>query len=208
VKYNYDKSSWRNLSFFESYFSNYLEGTEFEIDEAECIVFSNKIIQGRHKDSHDVMAVFDIIHDYQEMSVTPESADELISLIQQRHQRMMQERDDKRPGVFKEKANKAGSTHFVLPNELIGTLTQGFDIYQTVESGLKRAIFMQFLITECHPFDDGNGRLSRIMMNAELHAAGLHKLIVPTVHRDSYLNGLRRASRSNGFRAQVKIFHQ
>ena len=32
---------------------------------------------------------------------------------------------------------------------------------------------MQFLISEVHPFDDGNGRLSRIMMNAELVKSSL-----------------------------------
>ena len=33
VKFN--QAGWRNLSFYESYFSNYIEGTEFEIDEAD-----------------------------------------------------------------------------------------------------------------------------------------------------------------------------
>ena len=29
-------------------------------------------------------------------------------------------------------------------------------------------IFMMFMISEIHPFLDGNGRLARVMMNAEL----------------------------------------
>lgn len=65
---------------------------------------------------------------------------------------------------------------------------------------------MQFLISECHPFDDGNGRIARIMMNAELVASQQHKIIVPTVHRDSYLNGLRQATRSGKFRTLTKVF--
>lgn len=85
---------------------------------------------------------------------------------------------------------------FVKPDDVVGTLTKAFEIYETLSKGLERAIFMQFMISECHPFDDGNGRLSRIMMNSELHAAELHKIIVPTVHRDSYLNGLRQATRN------------
>ena len=32
--YAYQSAGWRNLAFFESYFSNYIEGTEFLIDEA------------------------------------------------------------------------------------------------------------------------------------------------------------------------------
>ena len=37
---NTDEESFRLFSFFESYFSNYIEGTEFDIDEAKAIVDS------------------------------------------------------------------------------------------------------------------------------------------------------------------------
>ncbi len=208
VPYIYNAASWRNMAFFESYFSNFIEGTEFLIEEAEEIVFSRHLIESRHADSHDIMAVFDLVSDYQEMSITSDSADAFIKLLQKNHQLMMVQRPDKHPGVFKAKPNQAGDSIFVLPDYLIGTLTQGFKLYQTVSPGLARAIFIQFLVSECHPFDDGNGRLSRIMLNAELHAAEQHKLIVPTVHRESYLNGLRQATREGKFRTLVKVFFQ
>jgi hypothetical protein len=208
VTYAFNKASWRNLAFFESYFSNYIEGTEFEISEAEKIVFEKQIAENRPEDSHDVLAVYDLVHDYQEMLETPENASELIQLLQQRHERMMSQRPDKHPGRFKTKANKAGDTLFVLPKNLLGTITQGFEIYKELPRGMWRAIFIQFLITECHPFDDGNGRLSRIFLNAELNANDEYKLIVPTVHRDSYLNGLRQATREGRFRTLVKVLFQ
>jgi hypothetical protein len=208
VNYEYNKLGWVNLSFFESYFSNYIEGTEFEIGEAERIVFENNNIENRHADSHDVLAVYQQVSDYQQMSGGPQTADELIAQLKERHFLMMLERPNKRPGQFKEKANQAGTTVFVRPDEVEGTLTQAFSIYKSLAEGLPRAIFIQFLIAECHPFDDGNGRLSRVMMNAELHASGQHKLIVPTVHRDSYLNGLRNATRKGEFRALVKVLYQ
>ena len=46
-----------------------------------------------------------------------------------------------------------------------------------------------------HPFLDGNGRIARIMMNAELVAGGESKIIIPTVYRDDYLGALRRLTR-------------
>ncbi|MFT4924672.1 MAG: hypothetical protein ACI8WB_000755, partial [Phenylobacterium sp.] len=168
----------------------------------------NEGIENRHADSHDVLAVYQQVNDYQQMSIGPQTPDELINYLKERHFSMMLERPDKRPGLFKEKANQAGTSFFVRPDEVEGTLTQAFPIYKSLAKGLSRAIFMQFLIAECHPFDDGNGRLSRIMMNAELHASGQYKLIVPTVHRDSYLNGLRNATRNGEFRTLVKVFYQ
>jgi len=204
--YAYNKTNWRNLAFYESYFSNYIEGTEFEIDEAEKIVFEKTEILNRHQDSRDVLSVFDVVHDYTEMSTVPDSADELLQLIKQRHALIMHARPEKRPGELKLKPNKAGDTLFVLPENLEGTLAQAFPRYQQLTPGIARAIFMQFMIAECHPFDDGNGRLARIMMNAELVCTEQHKIIVPTVHRDSYLNGLRQATRSGRFRTLTKVF--
>ncbi|MCC5879108.1 MAG: Fic family protein [Idiomarina sp.] len=204
--YQYMTSSWRHLSFYESYFSNYIEGTEFEIDEAEHIVFEKAMIPNRRDDSHDVLAVYDVVHDFSEMSHVPSSADDLMALLKSRHEMIMHQRAEKRPGLLKEKVNKAGDTTFVQPALVEGTLAQAFALYQTLPEGLPRAIFMQFLVSECHPFDDGNGRLARIMMNAELVAVEQHKLIVPTVHRESYLNGLRQATRSGKFRTMIKVF--
>ncbi|KGJ94212.1 Fic family protein [Thalassotalea sp. ND16A] len=208
VDYHYNKLNWMTLSFFESYFSNYIEGTEFEIEEAEKIVFQNIEVANRHADSHDVLSVYQQVSDYQEMSNSPQTPDELIQTLKDRHFAMMVERPEKRPGQFKEKANQAGASHFVRPDEVEGTLKQAFDLYKDLPEGLARAIFMHFVVAECHPFDDGNGRLARIMMNAELHASGQYKLIVPTVHRDSYLNGLRSATRNGEFRTLVKVLYQ
>ena len=53
-----------------------------------------------------------------------------------------------------------------------------------------------FVTSEVHPFADGNGRISRLMMNAELTAAGQTKFIVPTVVRPDYIGALRRLSRN------------
>jgi len=48
-----------------------------------------------------------------------------------------------------------------------------------------------FLIAEVHPFMDGNGRIARIMMNAELSAANEFRIIIPTIYRTNYLTSLR-----------------
>ncbi|MCY3750482.1 MAG: Fic family protein, partial [Gammaproteobacteria bacterium] len=104
--------------------------------------------------------------------------------------------------------NQAGATYFVLPEQVEGTLLQGFDLYRDVKAGIKRALFMHFLVAEVHPFKDGNGRMARIMMNAELVAADQHKIIVPTVCRENYLGGLRQATRQDSFRTITKVLHQ
>lgn len=206
--FEYTKSAWRNVSFFESYFSNYIEGTRFTIDEAEDIVFENRTVENRHADSHDVMAHMEITADLTEMMRTPNSAADFIDILKVRHAILMAERPDKQPGVLKRKSNRAGSTIFVGPDYVEGTLMQGYELYRTLPSGLARGMYIHFLVAECHPFDDGNGRIARLMMNAELVADDAHKIIVPTVHRESYLNGMRQASQKGRFRAIIKVLHQ
>jgi fido (protein-threonine AMPylation protein) len=206
--YEYTKSGWRNLAFFESYFSNFIEGTEFTLEEAEEIAFSKKAVYERHQDSHDILTHIEISGDMAEMYRTPANAAELIDILKVRHGVLLSERPDKRPGQFKEKPNRAGGTDFVLPELVEGTLVQSFDIYQSLPVGMLRAIFIHFMISEIHPFGDGNGRLSRIMMNSELVSQDQYKLIMPIVHRESYLNGLRSATRRGRFRTMVKVIHQ
>jgi hypothetical protein len=50
------------------------------------------------------------------------------------------------------------------------------------------------LVSEVHPFADGNGRVARIMMNAELVAAGQERIIIPTSYRTDYLGALKALS--------------
>jgi hypothetical protein len=54
-----------------------------------------------------------------------------------------------------------------------------------------------FLVSEVHLFTDGNGRIARAMMNAELVAGQQSKIIVPAGFRSDYLSALRRLSRDD-----------
>jgi hypothetical protein len=186
------------LPFFEAYFSNFIEGTEFAVEEAADIVFKGHIPKARPEDAHDVLGTWKVVSDPTEMSRTPRSAAELTTLLQSRHARIMEGRPDKAPGRFKAEENRAGSTVFVTPELVAGTLARGFEIYRSLATPFHRAIFMMFLISEVHPFADGNGRAARIMMNAELVATGENRIIVPTVYRNNYLMALKALSH-NGF---------
>jgi hypothetical protein len=196
-KPNVETAAFRNFAFFESYFSNYIEGTEFEIEDARRIIETGQPLPARNADSHDVLGTFQIVASRREMRRTPSSADDLIDILQDRHRVMMAARPDKNPGMFKMQNNHAGDTHFVDCTLVRGTLCKGFEYYQALEHPFAKALFMLFMISEVHPFTDGNGRISRMMMNAELVAADQSKIIIPTVFREDYLNALRRLTRRN-----------
>ena len=189
---NMTETAFRNVAFYESYFSNYIEGTIFEINEARQIISSNKPLPARNQDSHDVLGTYQLVSNRQEMMHTPQSPDELLKILAYRHQILLSARTDKNPGQFKDKNNFAGSTAFVDLNLVKGTLIRSFDFYQALDHPFSKAAYMMFVISEIHPFLDGNGRIARVMMNAELVKGGQSKIIIPTVYRDDYTGVLKR----------------
>ena len=199
-----ERSSNAVLPFYEAYFSNYIEGTEFTLDEAVGIVYDDRIPPGRSDDAHDIVGTFRIVSHLDEMSRLPASAPEFIDLLRSRHAVVMAGRPDKRPGELKELANQAGGTVFVDPALVEGTLTEGYHRLVDVDTAWERSVLAMFVVSEVHPFDDGNGRVARIMMNAELQAAGQMRTVVPTVFRDDYLGALRRLSRQDDPSVLVK----
>ncbi|MGD0019963.1 MAG: Fic family protein [Candidatus Limnocylindrales bacterium] len=187
------------LPFYEAYFSNYIEGTEFTLNEAAAIVFDAAVPANRPKDAHDILGTYRLVSDESEMRRVPETADGLVELLLHRHAVMLDARPEANPGRFKDRANQVGSTLFVAPDLVEATLRAGFDAGRALVDPFARAVFLMFLVAEVHPFTDGNGRIARVMMNAELAAAGQVRIIVPTVYRLNYLAALKGATHNNAF---------
>jgi hypothetical protein len=197
--------SFPALSFIEAYFSNWIEGTEFELDEAEQIVFERAVPEGRVEDAHDVLGTFDLVNDPIKRRQLPDDAEALLDLLRSHHALILERRPRAEPGAFKSRANQAGGTTFVHPDLVAGTLVEGFRFYEALPPGLSQAVFLMFLISEVHPFADGNGRLGRVLMNAALSAVDEQRIVIPIAYRDDYLGGLRALSRSNDPKPLVRV---
>jgi hypothetical protein len=184
-----------NFAFLESYFSNFIEGTEFDIAEARQIVLEGKIIDQRPKDSHDILGVFrqTINPGWSNQSMAIGEA--VVHQLQQRHADLMKERPETAPGEFKDRENFAGNTTFVSPKNVRGTLIEGSKLLPSVPSGMARALLAMFIVSEVRPFIDGNGQLARLVMNSELSVVNASRIIIPTLFREEYLDCLRVLTR-------------
>ena len=182
------------LAFYEAYFSNFVEGTEFAVEEAVDIVFRGVIPEERPQDSQDVLGTWRLVSDDREMSRIPGDFSAFEDRLRSRHAAIMAGRPDMRPGAFKRSANRAGSTVFVAPDLVEGTLEQGFALRQSLDAPFQRAAFVMFLVAEVHPFVDGNGRTARVSMNAELAAAGEQRIVIPTIFHVNYVAALKALS--------------
>ena len=202
---NTGKQSFRSFAFFESYFSNYIEGTEFELEDAKKIIETGTPMPNRDEDSHDVLGTYKLVSNREEMNITPGKPEELLQILLYRHKVLMNARTSKKPGEFKDKNNRAGDTYFVDHTLVKGTLIKGFDFYRALTAPFAKAAYIMFLISEVHPFLDGNGRTARVMMNAELVKQGQSKIIIPTVYRDDYMLSLRKLTRQQDPSAYVSM---
>jgi Fic family protein len=99
--------------------------------------------------------------------------------------------------IRKSKVGIAGSKFTPPPAIEVYPMLQDFfrwygkhrDVLHPVE--LAALVHLKFVTI--HPFSDGNGRMSRLMMNFVLKAKGYPMLNVPYEGRNSYYNALERA---------------
>lgn len=112
-----------------------------------------------------------------------------------------------RVGVYKREPNhvvtKSGDKHYYAePNAVPGLMAQLIDWYNGAEQRgdihpLVRAAVLHHEFVAIHPFDDGNGRMTRILMNLSLMRSGYPLSIVPVDDRLDYYACLRAADKKN-----------
>ena len=185
-----------HFAFLESYFSKFVEGTRFSVEEAEGIALRNEIVPNRPKDSHDILGVLKLIlHAHFRGSLPPPN--DILAGLCERHRLMLERRPEVTPGEFKTEVNYAGQTMFVAPGFVRGTLMEGVKYASSIPEGLARAIFYAFLVSDIHPFNDGNGRVSRLLMNSELSRLGRCRIIIPTLFHEQYVDAQRALTRND-----------
>ena len=83
-----------------------------------------------------------------------------------------------------------------MPAELDIELKDFFEWYNKNKDKLnpiELAALVHLKFVTIHPFSDGNGRISRLMMNFVLHKYGYPMLDIPYVKRSSYYTALERS---------------
>jgi len=96
------------------------------------------------------------------------------------HARLLREAPEKLPGQFKAVTNAIGNRFLTPPENVAGTFRVMLaNLRPAVPAGIPRAVFMYVAVTMIHGFADGNGRLSRFIMNWEVETAGLPAVVIP-----------------------------
>lgn len=84
-----DAGRGRYLPFYEAYFSNFIEGTEFTVDEARRIVDDEIVPVDRTADGHDVLGTYRVLADHDALSERPDTATAFLECLQRWHRAIM-----------------------------------------------------------------------------------------------------------------------
>ncbi|GBQ84893.1 hypothetical protein AA14337_2941 [Acetobacter malorum DSM 14337] len=178
-----------NQAFAEAWLSNLLEKIRLSIPAAEGILFRGDLPSGKEAEASDLIGTYDVIFQ-DSLAARATDFDQFERQLLQTHATILKARRDKLPGRYRTFRVGVGQYDFVDPNKVRQTLQAGFEILTTITAPFSRAIYLGFLITEVHPFMDGNGRVSRLMMNAELARASLPRIVLPENLWAGYMEGL------------------
>ena len=111
------------------------------------------------------------------------------------------------PKGFRTVANTVNNMETTPPELVIPKLTELLEYYKINKKKihpLKIALNFHLKYEEIHPFQDGNGRTGRLIMNKILMSNGYFPLVIHTENSQSYFNSIAKASQ----RKNVKTYYQ
>lgn len=125
------------------------------------------------------------------------------------HQLVLKEIDDKNAGKYRsENVAIMGATHtppdhLIVP-ELMEKLILNYQKWNKYHPIIKAALIHGELV-KIHPFIDGNGRTSRLVMNLSLMNSGYLPVIIKKENRLEYYNALDKAHTTSDYTDFVKL---
>jgi Fic family protein len=105
-----------------------------------------------------------------------------------------------RIGEYKMIPNVVGGRETSLPSDVPSDMRKLIDKYRRIESiSLNDIIDFHYRFESIHPFQDGNGRVGRLIMFKECLAYGIVPFIIEDDHKFFYYRGLAEYPRTKGY---------
>ena len=128
------------------------------------------------------------------------------------HQLVLKEIDDDNAGKYRDENVKIkGATHtppdYLIVPELMEKLIINYEDWKKYHPIIRAALLHGELV-KIHPFVDGNGRTSRLVMNLSLMNSGYLPVIVKKEKRLEYYNALDKAHTTGNYTDFVKLVNE
>lgn len=206
---------WKKLRLEWNYNSNHLEGNTLTLGETILLLINGKTTGDHDKREYDEMEAHDVAvammkdwattnvrpltgSDIRELNkiilVRPFWKDAITSSGQATQKKII-------PGQYKTTPNhvllpNGEKFYYAEPEEVEAKMQDLLDWYRNETTELHPvavAAMFHYQLVCIHPFDDGNGRVCRLLMNYHLLKEGLPPVIIKSADKKNYLTALNKA---------------
>jgi len=175
-----------------------IEGNTMSLAQTRSILETKLAVAGKSIMEHNEILGMDAALKYINNTLVDKLGDITLQDILEMHRRVIGNVDPVEAGLFRRTQVYVGD-HIPPPPTLVYTMVTKFVEWLNSLSALKLhpvrlAALAHYKLVHIHPFVDGNGRTSRLLMNLVLMQAGFPPVIIRRADRDIYYNHLVTAN--------------
>jgi Fic family protein len=192
-----------------TYTSNAIEGNTLTFRETSEVIEHGITVGGKSLREH-----LEVVDHFEALLWMRDLANKNIPInektVCEMHQKIVARSHPSFAGIYSTHVLRIAGSRVVFPNPVkIPQLMQNFGrTLETLICNPMSAFDAHFQLTAIHPFSDGNGRTSRLLMNLILIRGGYPPLSVRPEDRKAYLDSLETASLTNDLSSYYYLMHQ
>jgi Fic family protein len=205
----YTLKSLREKLFLEwTYNTNAIEGNTLTLSETK-VVLEGITVGGKTLREHlEIINHRDAIAYVEEIVQKKEPFNEW--QIKNLHRLVLKGIDDENAGVYRNQqvfisgAKHTPPTHYLIQEKMEQMMNwynhEGIDLHPVERGAMLHAIFVGI-----HPFIDGNGRTSRLLLNLELMKDGFPPVVIKVENKLAYYEALDKAHMTEDYRNFITL---
>lgn len=189
-----------------AYNSNRIEGSKLSEDQTRYIYETNTIATEK-EETASIDDIMETINHFQCFDYMLEIADQELAedIIKEFHKILKNNTSDSRKdwfnvGDYKKKPNMIGDKQTIAPSKIKGEMAKLLINYSQISKmTFEDIIDFHYNFESIHPFQDGNGRVGRMIIFKECLKNRIAPFIIEEQHKLFYYRGLKDFSEEKGY---------
>lgn len=181
-----------------SYNTNRIEGSKLSEEQTRYIYETNTLLVESDQEATNIDDILETVNHFACFNYMLDIADEALNEkhIKDFHKKLKENTSDARKdwfqlGSYKSLPNMVGGIETTLPEQVEGEMSNLIEEYATKEDvTVEDIIDFHFRFERIHPFQDGNGRVGRLIMFKECLRHNIVPFIIEDDHKMFYYRGL------------------
>ena len=205
---------YHKLQIEMTYNSNHIEGSKLTHDQTKYI-FETKTI-GPTDDLINIDDIIETVNHFRCIDLAIDLANKRISesIIKQFHYILKNNTSDSRKpwfkvGDYKLLENEVGGVSTTKPENVKNEIIKLLEWYNSIDNvSINEIIEFHQRFERIHPFQDGNGRVGRLIMFKECLKNGIVPIIILDEYKSYYYRGLKEWNNEKGYLIDTCLFGQ